>query len=160
MAEDITTFKPLKGHRFKCNQTGVVVPAGKTDAYRRQRFGLSHPKPKQKEPSRYQPAFIQRSQSSLREAYIGPDGDVCCPLCSHWHHRVYVSVGEMVCRGCWGRFIASPARVRSTPNLLRAQIDNDGDLICPHPGCRRWNFGVSPGERVCDSCYQKFIAFR
>jgi hypothetical protein len=33
----VTTFKPLKGGRVRCNQTGKLMKAKKTDSYRRQR---------------------------------------------------------------------------------------------------------------------------
>ena len=32
-----TTFKPLKGGRFRCNQTGEILKASKTSSYRRAR---------------------------------------------------------------------------------------------------------------------------
>lgn len=32
-----TTFKPLKGGKFRCNQTNEIVKAGRTDSYRRVR---------------------------------------------------------------------------------------------------------------------------
>lgn len=32
-----TTFKPLNGGKFRCNQTGEVVKTGKTVSYRRAR---------------------------------------------------------------------------------------------------------------------------
>lgn len=35
--EGKTTFKPLKGGRLRCNQTGVIVTAGQVEAYRRSR---------------------------------------------------------------------------------------------------------------------------
>lgn len=37
MPQEKTTFKPLSGKKFRCNQTGEIVKAGKTASYRRAR---------------------------------------------------------------------------------------------------------------------------
>lgn len=151
MPQIISTFKPLKGGRFKCNQTGETMNRGRVDTYRRTRAGanrsniLEPPKPS------IQPTV--RPQSNLRRANIDSSGCVLCPYCSHWHHP-YVKAGEMGCRGCGQRFIA----VSSPTNLPRARLDSGGDTICPH--CGRWNFGVSLGEKLCDKCNKRFIAYR
>jgi len=153
MPQIITTFKPLNGGWFRCNQTGKRMRRGQVDTYRRTRAGanrfniLEPPKPS------IQPTV--QPQSTLRRANIDSSGCVLCPHCSQWHHPVYVKVGEMECRGCGKRFIAVSLPAQ---NLPRAQIDGDGDTICPH--CGRWNFGVSPGEKSCGKCYKMFIAYR
>ncbi|MFA7209332.1 MAG: hypothetical protein WC120_03515 [Parcubacteria group bacterium] len=37
MPREKTTFKPLSGRKFRCNQTSEIVKAGKTASYRRAR---------------------------------------------------------------------------------------------------------------------------
>jgi len=152
MPEIVTTFKPLKGGWFRCNQTDKRMRRGQVDTCRRTRAGEN----RSKTPKSIQPTV--QSQSNLREARIDSSGSVLCPYCNWWHHPIIVMTGEMGCGGCGKRFIAVSPLVNSSINLPRAKLDIDGDMICPH--CGRWNFGVSPGEKSCGKCNKKFIAYR
>jgi hypothetical protein len=128
MSEIISTFKPLKGGWFRCNQTGKRLRRGQVGTYRRTRAGANRPKV-QKAP-KPQPVSSGRS----------------------YGYRPNINSG----RGFFSSTFTSPL----SQSLLRARIDGDGDAMCPY--CRRYNYGVAPGERRCSnfSCRERFIAFR
>ena len=102
--KSLITFKPLAQGRFRCNQTGKIVPKSQTSGYRVAQENL----------------LFQRTQTRpdlLEESF--------------------------------------PIREQSQISLLKASMDSDGDVQCPH--CREWNFRVKEGEKICVNCGKRFL---
>lgn len=107
--KSLITFKPLAQGRFRCNQTGKLVPRSQTKSYRVAQENLLSQRT-QTRPDLLEESFPIREQPqiSLSRASMDSDGDAQCPYCKEWNLKV--KEGERICVNCGKRFIVTPHR--------------------------------------------------
>lgn len=153
------TFRQT-GKGFRCVQTGELVRASSTEAFRSR---VSSGQSRQGQAVNVATAIVTTGKTPLSVYARGLPGYMRCPFCTGSQYIDYK--GQVRCKHCRKEFqvlAMKPEMIEKLPTapppaelLLTATLSTDYTVRCPY--CRETNWYVyHRGARGCGYCYRRF----